>query len=178
MKITKTSLKGVFLLQPDVYKDNRGSFQEKYHKDKYIKFGIPDIFVQDNFSHSKNKTIRGLHFQNKNPQGKLISCTRGKIFDVIVDIDQKSPTFRQSFSAILSSENHKQIWAPGGYAHGFCVLSDVADVFYKCTNFYSPEHETGIVWNDSTLKIQWPINNPILSEKDLGLPTLEEFLKD
>jgi dTDP-4-dehydrorhamnose 3,5-epimerase len=95
-----------------------------------------------------------------------------------VDIDQKSPTFRQSFSAILSSENHKQIWAPGGYAHGFCVLSDVADVFYKCTNFYSPEHETGIVWNDSTLKIQWPINNPILSEKDLGLPTLEEFLKD
>ena len=121
--------------------------------------------------------MRGLHFQNKKPQGKLVSCLKGSVFDVAVDINPKSKTFKEYVSVELSAENHKQIWIPPGYAHGFCVLSDSAEIFYKCTEVYYPDDQGGIIWNDNDISISWPINNPILSEKDKNLMSLKEYLK-
>jgi dTDP-4-dehydrorhamnose 3,5-epimerase len=152
---------------------------ETYSYKDFEKFGINEKFVQDNHSRSIKGVLRGLHFQIEPfAQSKLVRCIRGEIFDVAVDIRPDSKTFKKWFGVILSEENKRILYIPKGFAHGFVVLSEVAEVEYKVDNFYSPEHERGIIWNDPDIGIEWPIDNPILSEKDAKLPTLKEFLKD
>lgn len=173
MIIQKTKLPGVLIFQPSIMEDKRGYFKELYHQERY-KNDIGFNFLQDNFSISKKDVLRGLHFQNKKPQGKLVTCLSGSVFDVAVDINPKSKTFKEYVSVELSDENNNQIWIPPGYAHGFCVLSNEAKIFYKCTEIYFPEDQGGIIWNDEDISISWPIKNPILSEKDKSLKTLRK----
>ncbi len=173
MKVTGTHLDGVKIIEPKVFRDKRGFFLESYQEKAYFVHGIKAKFVQDNRSRSSSKVLRGLHFQVKCPQGKLVSCTQGEIFDVVADINPASKTFGNYVSILLSDENKKQIWIPPGYAHGFCVLSHTADIFYKCTDYYYPNDESGIRWDDPILNIDWPIKDPILSEKDASY----KFLK-
>ena len=173
-KYTKTSLSGVLLIEPDVFKDDRGFFLETYHQKKYAGRGIVRSFVQDNRSHSTKNVLRGLHYQLQNPQSKLVSVITGEIFDVAVDIRRGSPTFGKWEGVYLSSENNRQIFVPGGFAHGFCVLSETADVVYKCSDFYTPDDEFGILWSDPTIGIEWPVKEPILSPKDSQYPTLSD----
>ena len=167
-----TPLPGVILVKPKIFCDDRGYFKETYHQASYSENGIPADFVQDNFSRSTRNTLRGLHFQYRKCQAKLIQCLNGAIYDVAVDIRPFSPTYRRWYSAELTSENHHQLFIPAGFAHGFCVISDNADLHYKCTNVYTPEYDTGIHWQ--SLDIPWPVETPILSEKDAGLPLLDE----
>ena len=178
IKVINTSLPGVLLLEPDVYKDSRGFFMETYHNKKYREEGLDHTFVQDNHSHSQRATLRGLHYQLTHPQGKLVFVVTGEIFDVAVDIRLGSPTFGEWTGSRLSAENKRQIFVPEGYAHGFCVLSETADVIYKCTDFYVHDDEYGIFFADPSLKIDWPIDNPILSEKDRNNPNLIDVVKD
>ena len=167
MKITKSYLNGCLLIEPQVFGDERGFFLETYQYAKYSNLaGITLPFVQDNHSRSSMGVLRGLHFQKTKPQGKLVRVTRGEVYDVAVDIRQGSPTFGQWDSVILSDKNKVQFWIPPGFAHGFVVLSDSADLEYKCTDYYEPSDEGCILWNDPDLDIPWPINNPILSDKD------------
>jgi dTDP-4-dehydrorhamnose 3,5-epimerase len=173
-----TFLPGVILVQPKVYSDSRGFFLETYSNDKYEDIGIRDTFVQDNHSFSTKGTLRGLHFQVGDGQAKLIRVTRGEVFDVAVDIRQKSPTFGKWIGIHLSEKNHKQIYIPVGFAHGFCVLSDTAEVQYKCSSKYSPEKEQGIMWNDPDIGVLWPIKKPVLSLRDKGNPSFKEFATD
>lgn len=175
IRIHKTALPGVLSIEPERFMDGRGFFMETYHQGKYAEGGIEGIFVQDNYSHSKQWVIRGLHYQLSHPQGKLIYVISGEIFDVVVDIRVGSPTFGKWVGTPLSGENRRQIFVPGGFAHGFCVLSASADVIYKCTDFYYPGDEYGILWSDPRIHADWPVKNPILSEKDRGYPTLEEI---
>ncbi len=175
MEIQKTNLTEVFVIKPSVFKDERGFFLETYNEDRYKEFGIPNTFVQDNHSRSSKGVLRGLHFQINNPQGKLVSCPRGCVFDVAVDIEPNSPNYGEYFGIELSEHNKYQLWIPPGYAHGFYVLSDIADFHYKCTDYYFPEDQGGIIWNDKLINIEWPSKNPILSEKDSRNPGLEEF---
>lgn len=175
MQVSKTTLPGVLIIEPVIHKDSRGFFKETFQIDAYKKAGVDFSFVQDNFSRSKKGTLRGLHFQSKHPQGKLVSCNFGKIFDVVVDINPLSDTFGKYFSIELSDLNNLQLWIPPGYAHGFCVLSDYADFQYKCTDFYVPEYDTGIVWNDPDINIMWPIKDPIISDKDQKLPSFKSI---
>lgn len=170
MNINKTNLDGVLLIETNVFTDLRGFFMETYNQKHYSELNL--TFVQDNFSHSQKGTLRGLHYQLKNPQDKLVCVLRGEIFDVAVDIRRSSKTFGKWFGTILSSVNHKQILIPKGFAHGFCVLSDEADVFYKCSDFYTPGDEFGILWSDPELKIDWKIEQPLLSAKDEKHPNL------
>ncbi len=170
----ETSLPGVILIEPQVFKDNRGFFLETFHREKYAEGKVGPAFVQDNHSHSQRSSLRGLHYQLGHAQGKLIYAVTGEIYDVAVDIRRGSPTFGQWVGAHLSAENKHQIYVPEGFAHGFCVLSDRADVLYKCTDFYSPEDECGIFWADPTIGIDWPIDAPLLSEKDSMNPKLSE----
>ena len=172
VRFTETSLPGVILIEPQVFKDARGFFLETFHKEKYAQGEIDRTFVQDNHSHSQRGTLRGLHYQLGHAQGKLVYVVTGEIFDVAVDIRRGSPTFGQWVGAHLSEENRHQIYVPEGFAHGFCVLSDMADVIYKCTDFYSPEDECGILWKDPTIGIDWPMTAPVLSEKDSRNPRL------
>jgi dTDP-4-dehydrorhamnose 3,5-epimerase len=172
MKILSTSLPEVFVIEPAVFGDQRGFFMEIYHQRKYTALDIQPVFVQDNLSHSLHGTLRGLHYQLNKAQAKLIQVIRGCIFDVAVDIRRGSPYFGQWAGVHLSDENKQQLLIPEGFAHGFCVLSDVADVVYKCTDFYAPEDEGGIIWSDPDLAIDWPISEPLLSEKDSQLPRL------
>ncbi|MBN2212002.1 MAG: dTDP-4-dehydrorhamnose 3,5-epimerase, partial [Sedimentisphaerales bacterium] len=159
--------------EPPVFGDARGFLQQTWHQRQYAELGLSVTFVQDNHSRSGRGILRGLHYQLKHPQGKLVSVIRGEIFDVAVDIRRGSPTFGRWVGEILNDENHRQLYIPPGFAHGFCVLSDVADVYYKCTDFYAgPEDDYGIIYNDPTINIDWPVNKPILSEKDLQRPTL------
>jgi len=174
VRFTELSLPGIILIEPHVFKDARGFFLETFHKEKYAQGGADRTFVQDNHSHSQQGTLRGLHYQLGHAQGKLVYAVTGEIFDVAVDIRRGSPTFGQWVGAHLSAENKYQIYVPEGFAHGFCVLSDSADVIYKCTDFYSPEDEFGIFWADPTIGIDWPIENPVLSEKDSRNPKLDE----
>ncbi len=178
MKITEKSIPGVLLIEPDVFKDDRGFFLETFHKDKYADLGFHKVFVQDNHSHSERGTLRGLHYQLKHPQAKLVYVVRGEIFDIAVDIRQGSPTFGRWTRSILSEENKHQLFIPEGFAHGFCVLSQTADVMYKCTDLYAPKDEYGIIWSDPTIGIDWPIDDPILSEKDSRYPVLKDILED
>lgn len=166
MNILLTTLPGVLIIEPDVYRDARGWFVETYHVNKYQDGGIPLGFVQDNYSSSVRGTLRGLHAQLSRPQGKLVRVTRGEIFDVAVDIRRGSPTFASWESVTLTADNFKQIYIPPGFAHGFCVLSDVAEVEYKCTDVYMPGDEITIAWNDTQIGLQWPGGSPILSPKD------------
>jgi len=162
----------MIIIEPDVFKDKRGFFLETYQYEKYKKGGVTNRFIQDNFSRSVRGTLRGLHFQMKKPQGKLIRVVRGEIFDVGVDIRKGSPTFGKWTGLIVSSENFKQIYVPPGFAHGFCVISDFAEVEYKCTDFYDPSDEYTLVWNDPEIGVDWPIKNPILSVKDMAAQPL------
>lgn len=173
-----TFLPGVILVQPKVYSDSRGFFLETYSNDKYEDIGIRDTFVQDNHSFSTKGTLRGLHFQVGEGQAKLVRVTRGEVFDVAVDIRQKSPTFGKWIGIHLSEKNHKQIYIPVGFAHGFCVLSDTAEVQYKCSSKYSPEKEQGIMWNDPDIGVLWPIKKPVLSLRDKGNPSFKELATD
>lgn len=174
MKITKTPLEGLLIIEPHVFKDNRGYFYESFQQERYSKAGMP-LFVQDNVSHSSANTLRGLHYQLPRPQGKLVWVTQGTVWDVAVDVRASSPTFGEWYSITLSSDNHTQMYIPPGFAHGFCVLSETAVFHYKCTDFYAPECEHGIRWDDPSLNITWPISNPVLSTKDSTYPTLEEM---
>ena len=168
----------VILVEPVVFNDDRGFFLESYHQAKYVEKGIAPVFVQDNHSHSRRGTVRGLHYQLKHPQGKLIYVVSGRIFDVVLDIRRGSPTFGNWCSAYLSSENKHQIFIPEGFAHGFSVLSESADVIYKCTDFYAPGDEYGVLWNDPDLNIDWGVEAPLLSEKDLLNPVLKDIPLD
>jgi dTDP-4-dehydrorhamnose 3,5-epimerase len=175
LEFMKTSLPDIIMVNPGIYKDPRGFLMEIFHQEKYAENGIHQAFVQDNYSHSKKDTIRGLHYQLKNPQGKLVCVIAGEIFDVVVDIRRGSPTFEQWLGVILSAENRHQIYIPEGFAHGFCVMSETADVIYKCTDFYKPDDNFGILWSDRSLGINWPVKEPILSEKDIQSPGLDEI---
>jgi dTDP-4-dehydrorhamnose 3,5-epimerase len=177
VNIVQTPLPGVLVIEPKVFKDDRGHFVESFQTERYAKAGIVGPFVQDNWSRSKKGTLRGLHFQNPRPQGKLVMVTRGAVFDVAVDIRKSSPTFGRWFGAELNEENCKQMWVPPGYAHGFAVLSDVADFLYKCTDVYVPEADGCVLWNDPDLGIQWPVNEPLLSKKDAAAPRLRDSTK-
>ena len=176
MKFLSTDLPGVMLIEPDVYRDTRGFFLETYHAGKYRAAGIDGIFVQDNHSHSVRGTVRGLHAQRHRAQGKLVRVLQGEIFDVAVDIRRGSPTFHRWVGVRLSADNFRQIYVPPGFAHGFCVLSEVADVEYKCTELYDPVDEFGVLWNDPELGISWPVHEPLLSEKDRTALRLAEFI--
>jgi dTDP-4-dehydrorhamnose 3,5-epimerase len=177
MKITETELPGVLIIEPQVFRDERGFFLESFHAERYREAGIDMAFVQDNHSRSRKGVLRGLHFQRRHPQGKLVRASRGSIFDVAADIDPASPTFGQYVGVTLSDENHRQMWIPPGFAHGFCVLSDEADFEYKCTDLYYPNDEGGVLWSDPDLNIQWPLSDPLLSAKDLALPSLADLAK-
>ncbi|MEW6380562.1 MAG: dTDP-4-dehydrorhamnose 3,5-epimerase [bacterium] len=178
MNIYHTSLEGILLIEPRVFEDYRGFFLETYHQRRFQEAGINQAFVQDNHSHSVRNTLRGLHYQLQHPQGKLVWVVRGTIFDVAIDIRRGSPTFGQWLGVHLSAENHRQIFIPEGFAHGFCVLSDQADVIYKCTDLYTPGDEYGIRWNDPALAINWPVQEPVLSEKDARYPALVQVEED
>ena len=172
LKCTEKSLPGVLLIEPKAFKDDRGFFLEIYHWEKYLATGMDKPFVQDNHSHSFRGTLRGLHYQLKHPQGKLVYVIRGEVFDVAVDIRRGSSTFGQWTGTILSEKNRYQLFIPEGFAHGFCVISETADVLYKCTDLYAPGDEYGILWSDPVIGIDWPVENPILSEKDAESPRL------
>jgi len=167
MKATESGIKGVYTIEPDVYKDDRGFFMETFHIERYRKLlGINFDFVQDNISRSSKNVLRGMHFQRNYPQGKIVKASRGEILDVIVDLRKDSPTYGTWESFKLSEQNKLQVWIPPGFAHGFLVMSDSADFEYKCTEYYHPEDEHCLMWNDPEVKIDWPTNDPILSEKD------------
>lgn len=172
MKVTPTSLPDVLILEPKVFGDDRGFFLETWNQQRFAKFGLDVPFVQDNLSSSRYGTLRGLHYQNPQSQGKLVSVYHGEVFDVAVDIRHGSPTFGQWVGVLLSAENGRQLYVPPGYAHGFCVVSDGALFGYKCTDFYNPQTEGSVLWNDPDLGIEWPVASPILSEKDRGAPRL------
>ncbi len=172
LKCTEKSLPGVLLIEPKAFKDDRGFFLEVYHWQKYLATGMDKPFVQDNHSHSCRGTLRGLHYQLKHPQGKLIYVIRGEVFDVAVDIRRGSSTFGQWTGTILSEKTKRQLFIPEGFAHGFCVISETADVVYKCTDLYAPGDEYGILWSDPVIGIDWPVEYPILSQKDAESPRL------
>ena len=179
MEVIKTELEGLSIIRPKVFGDERGYFFESYNQDSYRNAGIDYIFLQDNISKSKKGTIRGLHYQVGNKaQGKLCKVIYGKVLDLAVDIRFGSPTFGKYFSSELSEENHTQLWIPPGFAHGFSVLSEEAIFSYKCTELYSKEHERAILFNDPSLNINWKVDNPIISEKDLKAALLKDIQKD
>jgi dTDP-4-dehydrorhamnose 3,5-epimerase len=173
MKIVETALPGILVIEPRVFSDARGFFLETYQAERYAAAGIP-AFVQDNFSRSVRGTLRGLHFQEPKPQGKLVQVMRGTVYDVVVDVRRGSPTFGHWVGVELSGDTPKQIWIPVGFAHGFCVTSDWADFHYKCTAPYAPEAERSILWNDPALRIVWPVAEPLLSAKDAAAPRLAD----
>lgn len=172
MNFIDTSLEGVKIIEPKVFEDNRGYFFEFYHKKKFYDNNIYEDFVQSNHSFSKQNTLRGLHFQYPEEQGKLVRCINGEILDVAVDIRRNSTTFCQWVSIKLNHRNKKQLYIPPGFAHGFLVLSKFAEVTYQCTNLYNQKSDRGIIWNDSNIGIDWGIKSPIISEKDSNLPPL------
>jgi len=172
----KTGIQDVILIKPKVFEDERGFFMETYVKEDFEKAGINVEFIQENHSKSKYGVLRGLHFQREPyAQSKLVRCIKGKILDVAVDIRKNSPNFGKHISAELSEDNKLMLFIPKGFAHGFVVLSEEAEVIYKVDNVYAPDHESGLIWNDEDITIQWPVDNPIISEKDKILPTLKEL---
>ena len=178
MKVVETRLKGCVKIEPKIYGDRRGFFLETFQVKRYADLaGIALPFVQDNFSRSSKGVLRGLHFQKRKPQGKLVRVVRGKVYDVAVDMRKDSPSYGLWEGVILSEENKIQFWLPPGFAHGFLVLSDTADFEYKCTDYYDPSDEVSLMWNDPDLGIRWPIDNPELSEKDSNASFLAELNK-
>ncbi|WP_027937129.1 dTDP-4-dehydrorhamnose 3,5-epimerase [Anaeroarcus burkinensis] len=178
MNVIETKLPGVFIIEPKVFGDHRGFFYESWQKKRYEEYGISGEFVQDNVSYSRKGVLRGLHFQNPNGQGKLVSVLQGEVFDVAVDIRVGSPTFGQWTSVSLSGENHRQFWIPAGFAHGFCVTSETVLFSYKCTELYAPEYEGGIAWNDPGVGVEWPLVDVTLSAKDKVYPCLHDIKAD
>lgn len=166
MNVTRCEIPGLLVLEPRVFTDRRGHFMECFQQARYHEAGIDRPFVQDNYSHSVRGTLRGLHYQIEHPQGKLVWVVRGEILDAVVDLRRPSPTFGVAWATPLSDANYRQLYAPPGLAHGFCVVSESADVVYKCTDLYYPEHERTICWNDPDLRVAWPVAKPLLSEKD------------
>ncbi len=178
MKFEKCIIEDSYVIEPEVFGDNRGFFLETYNENNYRSIVGKDInFVQDNHSFSTYGSLRGLHFQLNQPQGKLVRVTQGEVLDVVVDLRVESPSFLSWYSVILSAENRKQIWIPPGIAHGFLVLSDSADFEYKCSAYYAPDDEYTLLWNDKKIGIDWPIKNPVLSEKDSKGLSLDEVMK-
>jgi len=175
MKVIETRLPGVMIIEPKVFGDTRGFFMETWNQTRYSEQGLPGVFVQDNLSFSSKGVLRGLHFQNPNGQGKLVYVLQGQVFDVAVDIRVGSPTFGESVGVSLSSENKRQFYIPAGFAHGFCVTSETVLFAYKCTEMYQPQSEHGVNWLDPDLGIQWPIEKPLLSKKDLINPRLKDI---
>jgi len=175
MNVIETELSGVVIIEPRVFEDQRGFFMETFHKEKYEKAGITVEFVQDNFSFSQKNTLRGLHYQHPHGQAKLVHVVQGAVFDVAVDIRLGSPTFGKWIGAELSAANRKQIFIPPGFAHGFVVLSDTASFVYKCSDFYFPDCEAGIIFSDPQLAIRWPAGNFLLSPKDQQYPALQDI---
>jgi dTDP-4-dehydrorhamnose 3,5-epimerase len=176
MKVIKTSIPGLIIIEPKVFGDQRGFFMETYHAARYRdEAGITSEYVQDNHSRSSRGVLRGLHFQKTKIQGKLLRCIFGEIYDVAVDLRKGSPSYGQWEAVTLSAENKRQISVPAGFAHGFQVVSEIAEVEYKCTDFYDPGDEGGIAWNDPMLSIPWPVSDPILSAKDLSHPNLSDL---
>jgi dTDP-4-dehydrorhamnose 3,5-epimerase len=177
VEFRRLALPEVILVVPDVHRDARGFFLETYHARKYREGGIEASFVQDNQSHSRRGTLRGLHAQIRTPQGKLVRAVTGEVFDVAVDIRPGSPSFGRWVGATLSEENAHQLWVPPGFGHGFCVLSDEADVEYKCSALYDPADEIAIQWNDAAIGIRWPVAEPVLSARDQAARPLAELAK-
>ncbi len=177
MNILETELPGVLVVEPDVFGDARGFFMESWNGARYEEHGIPNHFVQDNLSFSARGVLRGLHFQNPKAQGKLVSVLRGEVFDAAVDIRVGSPTFGRWTGVTLSEENRRQFWVPPGFAHGFVVTGEGALFSYKCTDYYAPEHDGSILWNDPEIGIRWPVENPTLSGKDASAPPLSGMLE-
>jgi dTDP-4-dehydrorhamnose 3,5-epimerase len=175
MNVVETDLPGVLIVEPKVFGDERGFFMESWNASRYEEAGLPGSFVQDNLSFSTHGVLRGLHFQNPQPQGKLVSILRGEVFDVAVDIRVGSPTFGRWTGVTLSAENKRQFYVPEGFAHGFVVTGEVAFFFYKCPDYYSPSAEGIVLWNDPGIGIEWPIDAPILSERDHAAPPLREM---
>jgi dTDP-4-dehydrorhamnose 3,5-epimerase len=175
MQVIETEIPGVLVIEPKRIGDARGYFSETFHAKRYAELGLIRSFVQDNLSRSSRGVLRGLHLQHPNEQGKLISALRGEIFDVAVDVRTGSPTFGRHVTVTLSEDNGRQFFIPRGFAHGFLVLSETADCFYKCDNFYSLEDEITIRWNDPTLAIDWPTSDPILSPRDSSAPLLADI---
>lgn len=172
MNVLRTALPGVVVIEPRVFRDERGFFLETWHAGRYAEAGIDLAFVQDNHSRSRRDTLRGLHFQRERPQGKLVRAIAGEIFDVAADVNPASATYGQWVGVVLSADNFRQLYVPPGYAHGFCVVSDEAEVEYKCTEFYDPADEGGVMWNDRRLAVVWPTATPILSSRDQQHPPL------
>ena len=177
MKIIETELPGVLVIEPDVYDDDRGFFYESWNLRKYSDQRLPRQFVQDNVSFSKKGVLRGLHFQNPHPQGKLVSVLEGEVFDVVVDIRVGSPTFGKWLGTTVSSDNKRQLYIPEGFAHGFLITSEVALFFYKCTDFYNSQTEWTLLWNDPELAIEWPLKDPIVSPKDSNGTSLRAIIE-
>jgi len=178
MEVINLEIPEVKLIKPRVFPDDRGFFLQTYHEKVYREAGIDVTFVQDNWSHSTKGVLRGLHYQLEHAQEKLVSVIRGEVFDVAVDIRGGSPTFGHWTGTVLSAENHHQLFVPKGFAHGFCVLSDEVDFFYKCSDFYTLGDEHGIRWDDPEIGIDWPMDNAILADKDRTAPLLKEILAE
>jgi len=166
MRIVETPLSGVVLIEPRVHEDARGFFLESYRADRYAEAGLPAAFVQDNHSRSARNTLRGLHWQWRRPQGKLVRVVEGAVYDVAVDLRLESSTFGHWYGVEISASNFRQIYIPPGFAHGFCVVSDVAQLEYKCTDYYDPGGESGLIWDDPLVGIEWPVTDPVLSHRD------------
>lgn len=172
MTVTDAPLAGLKIIRPDVFRDSRGAFLETYHQRRYLEAGIGAAFVQDNYSRSGRNTVRGLHLQVRAPQAKLVRVVAGEVFDVAVDVRQGSPTFGEWFGITLSGDNFVQLFIPAGFAHGFAVLSETAEVEYKCSAFYDPADEIAIRYDDPAIGIQWPVAAPVLSARDTAAPVL------
>ena len=178
MKVTETRLPGVLLIEPRIFGDARGAFWETWNAARYTDAGVPATFVQDNVSRSSRGVLRGLHLQHPQAQGKLVQVLQGEVFDVAVDLRRDSSHFGQWVGVTLTGENAEQLWIPPGFHHGFCVLSETVIFSYKCTDFYAPQAELGVLWNDPEIGIDWPLNDPILSDKDVALPRLRDLSQE
>jgi dTDP-4-dehydrorhamnose 3,5-epimerase len=178
MKVMETGLSGVLVIEPRVFEDERGYFYESYNEARFQALGIKASFIQTNVSRSERGVLRGLHYQWPNPQGKLVSVLEGEVYDVAVDIRKGSPTFGRWEAVILSAGNHRHLWIPEGFAHGFCVVSETATFTYQCTNLYDAASDASICWNDAAIAIDWPCSQPLLSAKDMKAPLLSTIPVD
>jgi dTDP-4-dehydrorhamnose 3,5-epimerase len=178
MEVTTTGIPAVLLITPRIWRDDRGSFFESFKARDFAALGLPSAFVQDNYSRSRSGVLRGLHYQLEKPQGKLVAVVRGQIFDVAADIRRGSPTFGKWVGFVLDDVHRQALWIPPGFAHGFCTLSDEADVVYKCTDYYDHASERGVRWSDPSLRIEWPVKHPLVSERDAAYPLLSLDRKD
>ena len=178
MKVISTAIEGVVIIEPMVFRDSRGFFLETYQRERYARQGVSETFVQDNLSFSVKNTLRGLHYQIRKPQAKLVQVVFGDIYDVVVDLRPESPTYGKYEGVHLSAENCRQLFIPAGMAHGFCVLTDTALFFYKCSDYYDPKDEAGVPWNDPDIGIDWPVKEPIISDKDQRYSLLKDLTPD